>query len=261
MSSVSGIYKITLIKDGRIYIGSSSNIQQRWKWHRGSQVQLIGKMIKKYGKDAFKFEILEEVEPVKEKLEVREQYYLDILQPFPWNNNCGFNLSPSAYTPLGTKRSEETKKKMRDSWYTNRGETYFKQLSENIKGDKNPAKRPEVREKISQSMKGKTWKHDKERMRKHIAAKKGKKYSNEAKENMQAAQKKNNTRTAEAKEKFYLAQRRLYKITTPEGKSFEMYSRELKNFCKENNLSYANLITTAKTLKFYKGGWLAQLLP
>jgi group I intron endonuclease len=217
-------------------------------------------MIKKYGKDAFKFEILEEVEPVKEKLEEREQYYLDLFQPFPWNNNCGFNLSPSAYTPLGIKRSEETKKKLRDSWHKNRGEEYFKQLSENIKGDKNPAKRREVREKISQSMTGKIWKHDKERMKKHIAARIGKKYSDEAKKNMQIAQRENKTRSAEAKEKFYLAQRKLYKITTPEGKSFEMYSRELKKFCKENNLTYANLITTSKTLKSYKGGWIAQLL-
>ena len=177
MPSVSGIYKITLIEDGRIYIGSASNIEHRWKWHRNSQVQLIGKMIKKYGKDAFKFEILEEVEPVKEKLEEREQYYLDTLQPFPWNNNCGFNLSPTAYTPLGVKRSEDTKKKMRESWHNNRGENYFKKLSDNIKGDKNPAKRLEVRNKISKSMTGKSWKHDEERMKKHIAARKGKKYS------------------------------------------------------------------------------------
>ena len=260
MSSISGVYKITLIKDGRIYIGSATDIHLRWNWHRNSQVQLIGKMIKKYGKNAFTFEVIEEVEPIKEKLEEREQYYLDTMQPFPWNNNRGFNLCPNAYTPLGIKRSDETKKKMSEVWNNNRGESYFKQLSKNIKGDKNPAKRPEVRKKISESMTGKTWKHDEERIKKHIAARKGKKYSEESKERMRIAQQKNNTRSEEAKEKFYLAQRRLYEITTPEGNMFQMYSRELKSFCKENKLSYANLISTAKTSKPYKGGWVARLI-
>jgi group I intron endonuclease len=260
MSSISGVYKITLVKDGRIYIGSAADIHLRWKWHKKSQVQLIGKMIKKYGADAFSFEVVEEVEPVKKILEEREQFYLDTLQPFPWNNNSGFNLSPTAYSSLGIKRSDETIKKMKDSWHNTRGELYFKKLSENVKGDKNPAKRPEVRKKISDSMKGKTWKDDQDRVQKHISARKGKKYSDEARENMKAAQKKNNKRSDEAKEKFYLAQRKLYEITKPDGEVFEIYSRELKIFCKENKLTYANLVTTAKTLKKYKGGWSARLL-
>ena len=91
MSTTSGVYKITLKEDGRIYIGSSADIYLRWKWHKNSQVQLIGKMIKKYGEDAFIFEVVEEVSATKTKLEEREQHYLDTLQPFPWNKNCGFN--------------------------------------------------------------------------------------------------------------------------------------------------------------------------
>lgn len=260
MSIISGVYKITLTVDGRIYIGSAADIHKRWKWHRNSRVQLIGKMIKKYGKDAFVFEVIEEVEPIKEKLEEREQYYLNTLQPFPWNNNRGFNLCPNAYTPLGIKRSEETKQKMRESWHKNRGEEYYKQLSKNVQGDKNPAKRQEVRKKISEAMTGKTWKHDKERMQKHIAARKGKKYSDQARANMKAAQQKNKTRSAEAREKFSLAQRKLYQITDPNGNTFEMCSRDLKVFCKENSLSYSNLITTAKTGKYYKKSWIARLV-
>lgn len=257
---ISGVYKITLIKDRRIYIGSAADIHRRWKWHKNSQVQLIGKMIKKYGKSAFIFEILEEVEPIKEKLEEREQYYLDTLRPFPWNNNCGFNLSPTAYSPLGIKRSEETKKKMKEVWHRTRTDEYFNQLSEKIKGDKNPAKLPEVRKKISESMLGKTWKHDTDRVEKHRQQRIGKKYSEESKKKMKLAQQKNNTRSDEAKEKFYLAQRKLYEITTPEKNTFTMYSRELKQYCKDKNLSYANLITTSKTLKYYKGGWIAKLI-
>jgi hypothetical protein len=149
---------------------------------------------------------------------------------------------------------------MKKDWHAKRSPEYFAGLSERSKGDKNPAKRPEVRQKISEAMKGKTWKHDADRMRKHTAARKGKKYSDEAKANMRLAQQKNKTRSAAAKEKFYLAQRKLYEITKPCGATFEMYSRELKVFCKENSLQYANLITTAKTKKSYKGGWLARLV-
>jgi group I intron endonuclease len=260
MSTTSGVYKITLKEDGRIYIGSSADIYLRWKWHKNSQVQLIGKMIQKYGKDAFIFEIVEEVSATKAKLEEREQYYLDTLQPFPWNKNRGFNLSPTAYTCLGVKRSEETKKKMREAWHTNRGAAYYKQLSENVKGDKNPAKRLEVRDKISKSRLGQTWKDDPGRMTKHIAARKGKKYSDESKKNMSIAQQKNNTRSVRAKETFYLAQRNLYEITKPDSTMFQMYSRELKLFCVTHKLQYANLVTTAKTNKPYKGGWIAKLL-
>lgn len=260
MSTVSGVYKITLLTDGRIYVGSSADISGRWSNHETRQEQLIGKMIKKYGKDAFKFEIIETCDPTKEILQEREQYYLDTLQPFPWVNNQGFNLAPNAYTPLGIKRSDDTKKKMSEVWHTNRDESYYKQLSENRKGDKNPAKRPEVRDKISKSRTGQTWKHDAERVEKHRLARTGKKYSDEAKTNMRLAQQKNNTRSAAAKEKFYLAQRKLYKITSPAGDTFQMYSRELKMFCIENGLSYANLITTTKTNKPYKGGWVAKLV-
>jgi len=256
MSNVSGVYQITLIEDGRIYIGSAANITHRWKWHRNSQVQLIGKMIKKYGKEAFSFKVLEEVEPIKERLEEREQYYLDMLQPFPWNNNRGFNLAPVAYTPLGIKRSEETRQKMRDSWHKNRGEAYYKQLSERSTGDTNPAKRPEVREKISKARTGQTWKEDADRVIRHKEARLGKSFSAAAKLNMSVAQQKNNTRSPEAKEAFYLAQRKLYEITAPDGEVFQIYSRELKLFCKEKKLTYSNLISSNG--KPYKGGWLAR---
>jgi group I intron endonuclease len=261
MSSTSGVYKITYKKDNRIYIGSSSNIEDRWKWHIQSQIQLIGKMIKKYGRESFTFEIIETVDPIKEKLIEREQFYLDTLQPFPWVNNRGFNLAPKAYTPLGIERSEETKKKMRDSWHKSRGnELYRQQASDRIKGDKNPAKRSEVAAKISKSMTGKTWADNPIRVEKHRQARIGKTRSEETREKMRIAQQKNKTRSDAAKEKFYLLQRTLYEITTPEGSTFQIYSRELKEYCKNNKLQYSNLITTAKTGRLYKKGWRATLI-
>ena len=218
-------------------------------------------MINKHGKDCFDFEILELVEPTKEKLEEREQYYLDTLKPFPWNENSGFNLSPTAYTPLGIKRSDDTRKKMRESWHESRDtKEYKRQLRDRILGDKNPTKRADVRAKISKSMTGKTWKDDHTRVEKHRIARIGKKHTEETRINMKKAQQKNKTRSAAAKEIFYLAQRKLYEIENPNGYKFKMYSRELKIYCVENRLTYANLIGTVNTGKRYKGGWLARLV-
>jgi len=277
---LSGVYKITLKKDGRCYIGSSIDIVGRWQNHKYAansireEVQVITRAIRKYGKDAFDWEVLEEC--ATSLLIEREQFYLDTLQPFT-TNKLGFNIRRTAESNLGIVRSIETRAKqsrtmagvpksaehrrnMSKNWRAKRSDDYFERCSIRFRGDKNPTKNPDVRKKISLAMTGKTWKEDAERVRKHIENRKGKPLSDKAKANMKIAQQKNNTRSAEAKRKFYLAQRRLYKITDPSGICFNMYSRELKIFCQDNKLSYANLITTARTLKPYKGGWTATLL-
>lgn len=259
MSNISGIYKITLKTDGRIYIGSSANIEKRWKWHCQSDKQLISRAIRKYGVDNFLFEILEEVPACRDQLIEREQYYLDLLQPFPWNERKGFNLCKKAYSILGVKRSDETRKKMSDSWHKSRdNEKYKKQLSDRTKGDNNPSKQPSVAAKISASKLANPRKWTDEERKQMSISRTGRKYSDQAKENMKKAQQKNNTRSAEAKEKFSLAQRVLYRITQPDGSTFDIYSRELKDFCKIHQLGYGNLIGTVHTKKPYKRGWLAE---
>lgn len=275
----SGVYQIILKADGRSYIGSAVNIITRWKDHRlnskkEKDIQVISRAIAKYGVDAFTWNILETC-PVNQLL-IREQYWLDLIRPFA-DENRGFNVRKIANSNIGIKRSIESRKKqsktmsgrlkteehklnMSKSWHKNRGEEYYKMLSDRIKGDNNPAKRKEVREKISKSMTGKTWKHDAVRVANHKAQRIGKKHSEQSRANMKAAQQKNKTRSLAAKEKFYLAQRKLYEIITPSGESFQIYSRELKLFCIDQQLSYSNLITTSKTNKMYKGGWRARLI-
>lgn len=56
-----GIYKIENLINGKIYIGQSIHIEKRWSEHcKASSCSLISKAIKKYGKDNFSFQILEE---------------------------------------------------------------------------------------------------------------------------------------------------------------------------------------------------------
>lgn len=275
----SGVYQIILKEDGRSYVGSAIDIKKRWNNHKSkansnTDMQVIARAIAKHGFENFEWKILEECSV--ENLIEREQYWLDKIRPFA-DENHGFNVRKIAKSNYGIKRSiesrkkqsqtmlgvaktEEHKKNMSKSWHNSRDENYYKMLSERVSGDKNPAKRPEVRQKISASMTGKTWKHNKDRVQAHIDKRKGKKYSDAAKANMKAAQQKNKTRSPKAKENFYIAQRVLYEITSPEGNTFQIYSRELKLFCKEHNLTYANLIGTAKTNKFYKKGWKAKVI-
>ena len=75
-----GIYKITCTANNKIYIGSSSNIYQRWHRHKSNfRLNVANKNIQnsynKYGNDTFLFEIIEEC--LVDSLIEREQYWFD----------------------------------------------------------------------------------------------------------------------------------------------------------------------------------------
>ena len=77
----SGIYKITRLKTGEIYIGKSTDIKKRWGEHAKTSYgvgsiahSILHTTIKKDGIENFTFELLEEVP--KEKLTEREKYWI-----------------------------------------------------------------------------------------------------------------------------------------------------------------------------------------
>jgi group I intron endonuclease len=87
--TVSGIYAIVNIVTGRRYVGSSVDVEARFKQHRrdlssgkhhNSPLQLAWR---KYGASGFRFETIECVEP--QRLVEREQYHLDCTQPNVYN--------------------------------------------------------------------------------------------------------------------------------------------------------------------------------
>jgi len=115
MSNV-GIYKIINILNNKIYIGSSTQINKRWKKHKqclrrnkhhSNHLQNAWNL---YGEESFKIELLEQVEPSKEKLLEREDYWISFFNSA--NSDFGYNVRIKAGSCLGTKRSEETRKKM-----------------------------------------------------------------------------------------------------------------------------------------------------
>lgn len=70
-----GIYKIENLITHKVYIGQSKHIEIRWQEHcRPSSDSIISYAIRKYGKENFSFEILEEC--TIDDLNQKEEYYI-----------------------------------------------------------------------------------------------------------------------------------------------------------------------------------------
>lgn len=77
-----GIYKITCNETGKCYIGQSINIENRWKQHLYESFNRqddtkFHNAIRKYGKENFELEVLEECELNQEILDERERYWIE----------------------------------------------------------------------------------------------------------------------------------------------------------------------------------------
>lgn len=141
MTSV--IYKIRNIINDKQYIGSSANFHNRKAKHlsdlrRGNHHSIIlQRAYNKYGKKAFIFEIIEQVND-ENSLCVREQYYLDTFTP---EYNVGKFANEK--TRLGLKSSPE----------------HCAKMSMSLKGRNSPSKgkkfSEEHKKKISEANKGK----------------------------------------------------------------------------------------------------------
>jgi len=152
----SGIYLIKNILNNKIYVGSSVNIDKRWKEHKNHLKErkhhsvLLQRAWDKYGEQSFLFEILEEVSN-PEHLLAYEQVYLDYYKSYEIDR--GYNICKIAGSHLGIKRSEETRKKLSEA-AKNRNEETRKKLREANVGKKHSEqtkqKLREVRQNLSE---------------------------------------------------------------------------------------------------------------
>jgi len=107
----SGIYFIISKVNGKVYVGSASNLTLRFTVHRyhlrrnKHHCRYLQNVWNKYGEANFEFKIVELCS--KEFLQVREQYYLDSISKAKL-----LNSQLLARTCLGFKHSETTKQKM-----------------------------------------------------------------------------------------------------------------------------------------------------
>lgn len=104
-----GIYKIVHNDSGKVYVGSSKNIENRHKNHLYMLKNRMHHSVKlqnahnKYGGDSFVFETIELCE--ESDLLVREQYWMDTLEAYSKGYNCSvFSHRPSA--KIATKYTE-----------------------------------------------------------------------------------------------------------------------------------------------------------
>lgn len=105
----SGVYQIRSKVDGRLYVGSSVNLEKRWKEHRRQldegkhHSRFLQRCWTKYGADAFEFSVI--VYCHQDTVLMYEQFYIDELRP-------EFNTVPTAGSQRGLKHSDETRRKM-----------------------------------------------------------------------------------------------------------------------------------------------------
>lgn len=88
----SGIYKITRIKTGEIYIGQAVNVSTRWAEHCKAALGVgtlassqLHRVMAKDGPEQFTFEVIEKVD--RDKLKERESFYIDFYD----SKNYGLN--------------------------------------------------------------------------------------------------------------------------------------------------------------------------
>lgn len=114
---MSGIYKITNIINGKIYIGSTVNLYNRFNQHinelrknthNNPHLQFAWN---KYKEHNFVFEVIECVD--KNELLQREQYWLDYYKSY--DPEIGYNICKIAGNCLGITRSEKTKQRISKS--------------------------------------------------------------------------------------------------------------------------------------------------
>lgn len=108
-----GIYKITNIVNGKVYVGQTSDHIYRWTHHRSDldnkrhHNQHLQSAWNKYGKDSFIFEFIEECS--EKDLDIREEYWIKFYNSY----EDGYNLDLGGRGIRGYKHTQEQIDKMR----------------------------------------------------------------------------------------------------------------------------------------------------
>lgn len=231
MVSVSGIYVIYNNQSGKMYIGSSKNILDRWRRHKYHLNKGIHDNIylqrawDKDGKESFEFQIVEYCDA--NVLHEREQVWIDSLNVL--DKAIGYNLTMDTQRPgKGYKHSPETLAKM------SKAQIGRKHSQETLR-------------KMSENQKGKRW--TEEAKLKASLKRKGRKVSEETRRKISISAKKI---SKEIRNNAGLKRSKKYIVTSPNGDIFEVIG--LRSFCLKNNLSDSNMSAVASgRLKHHKG--------
>ena len=160
------IYRATLKIDGRKYYGQTTKtLQERMNKHlRDKDSSYFHNSLRKYGKDNFIFEIVEECRS-REELDEREEYWIVLDDTI--NRDKGFNLikgamdNPMNYEEFRKKVSESKMREKNPRWRYIFSEEEKQILSEKFSGENNPfagrKHTEESKKKMSDFKKGKNY--------------------------------------------------------------------------------------------------------
>jgi group I intron endonuclease len=173
MPNSSGIYIIRNSINENVYVGQSAYLSDRIKWHirelkKGNHPNpKLQRFVDKYGIRVLSFGVLELLDKNKELLCEREQFHMD-------KHLIKFNISKSAYSTLGVKKTSDERMRMS---ITRKGK---KQTPEQIEAAAKP-KRGVKRAPFSEETKRKISMAARER---NMATFKGRKHTDESKEKL-----------------------------------------------------------------------------
>jgi group I intron endonuclease len=194
-----GIYKLTCVNNGKIYIGKTINIRYRMGDHRRTSKKIKGRYciehaLIKHGWDSFTVEVLEIFENFdktndehNDTLLEMEGRYLKLFDST--NRSVGYNTCKFSTDRTGVLASEETREKLRNRIYSEeyrekrRQSQLGKKLSEETKEKmRNRRHSEETKSKMSVNRLGR--KHSEESKRKMSIVRSGKPHSDEHKEKL-----------------------------------------------------------------------------
>ena len=166
---ISGIYKIENKVNGKVYIGKSINIPNRFRAHKWSLRQennaegrankLLFYAVKKYGIDNFTFDIIEQLEITddpedRDLLSKREIHFIDLYDSC--NSEKGYNLQRESPTLYATK--EEVKLKISQLNKGERNPNFNNRWSPAQKQQMSEIKKRQIKEGLYDWMNTEEWK-------------------------------------------------------------------------------------------------------
>lgn len=253
-----GIYKITNIKNGKVYIGSASkSFNTRWQQHRNALKRgdhynnHLQMSWNKYGEDSFIFEVLEICDA--ENCIERENYNISL-----YNFEILYNILPQAGSTLGAKRTKETKDKISKSHIGKRASI---EAREKMRASKLGKKLSEDHKmKISKTLSGRKksdeFKDKISRIKKGNKYNLGRKTSNETKDKISKANK-NKTRNQEVCNKLSAASSKKKQVI-----ALDILNGQKTFFCsqaecaKKLNASKTGIKYALRNGSIYKDRWL-----
>ena len=162
-----GVYKITNLVNGKVYIGASKNIERRWWEHKKRVNSPIHSDLETFGLENFKFEILLECpEDMLAQWERDMIALYDADDPEKGYNDKGdrsYHLKISEALK-GRSLSDYQKQRISESHRGHKfSEEHKRKLSESQKGKHNITHSEETKRKISEAHKGRSFSEEHKR--------------------------------------------------------------------------------------------------